>query len=83
MTVERAGILHVERFTMHESNPVIEVPIRNDYVPNVIVSFVVIKGITPEQRTPDVRIGMVELPVEPADKLLTVEILPVCDGTRF
>ncbi|MDF1515537.1 MAG: MG2 domain-containing protein, partial [Anaerolineae bacterium] len=80
MTVERAGILQAERFTIQESSPVIEVPIGDSFIPNVIVSFVAVKGIGPDQTTPDVRIGMVDLAVEPTEKLVTVEITPDCQG---
>jgi uncharacterized protein YfaS (alpha-2-macroglobulin family) len=80
VTVERAGILHAERLTMGESNPVVEIPIRDDYVPNVVVSFVAVKGVTSEQSTPDVRIGMVELEVDPVNRLMDVEVDAVCDA---
>ncbi len=75
LTVERAGILEVQRLTVTEANPVIEVPIREEYVPNVVVSFVAIKGAD-ATGGPDVRIGMVELEVEAVSQLLTVEVLP-------
>ena len=82
MTVERGGILTVQRFTAQETNPLIEIPIVDDYVPNVIVSFIAVKGVSAANRTPDVRIGMVELRVEPVEKLLTVEITPDCAATH-
>ena len=75
LTVERAGILEARRLTVREANPVIELPIVGSYVPNVVVSFVVIKGATGSSG-PDVRIGMVELVVEPVQQLLTVEVIP-------
>lgn len=78
MTVERAGILSIERIAADVSNPVIEVPIREDYVPNVIVSFVAVKGVDAGHTTPDVRVGMVNLPVDAAEKMLTVEVTPLC-----
>lgn len=75
LTVERAGILEVQRLTVEEANPVIEVPIREEYVPNVVVSFVAVRGAD-ATGGPDVRIGMVELEVEPTSQRLTVEVLP-------
>ncbi|HNT78662.1 MAG TPA: Ig-like domain-containing protein, partial [Anaerolineae bacterium] len=80
MTLERGSFLEVRRFTATEANPLIEIPLTDAHVPNVIVSFVVVKGIggSADQRTPDVRIGMVELKVEPIKQLLTVEITPDC-----
>jgi uncharacterized protein YfaS (alpha-2-macroglobulin family) len=74
MTIERGGILSVQRFIAQETNPLIEIPIVEDYVPNIIVSFVAIKGVDATNPVPDVRIGMVELKVEPVEKTLTVEV---------
>ncbi len=74
MTVERGGILSVQRFTAQETNPLIEIPIVDAYTPNVVVSFVAVKGVDAANPVPDVRIGMVELKVEPVEKILTVEV---------
>ncbi|MEJ5310843.1 MAG: Ig-like domain-containing protein [Anaerolineae bacterium] len=74
MTVERGGILSVQRFTAQATNPLIDIPIVDAYTPNVIVSFVAVKGVDAANPVPDVRIGMVELKVEPVEKILTVEV---------
>lgn len=78
MTLERDGFLDVQRFTATENSPLIEVPIDDLYAPNVIVSFVVVKGIDETSPTPDVRIGMLELEVDAFKQQLTVEITPDC-----
>ncbi len=77
MTVERAGILDVRRFTAGEANPMIELPITAEHVPNIIVSFIAVKAAGPDS-PPDVRVGMVELEVEPVEQNLTVEVIPDC-----
>lgn len=74
MTIERGGILSVQRFTAQATNPLIEIPIVDAYTPNIIVSFVAVKGVDAANPVPDVRIGMVELKVEPVEKILTVEV---------
>ncbi len=76
MTIERGSILSVRRFTAQEANLLIEIPITADHTPNVVVSFVAVKGVSAANPTPDVRIGMVELKVEPVEKILTVEVTP-------
>ncbi|HOT90878.1 MAG TPA: Ig-like domain-containing protein [Anaerolineae bacterium] len=76
MTVERGSILSVRRFTAQEANLLIEIPIMADYMPNVVVSFVAVKGVSAANPVPDVRIGMVELKVEPVERILTVEVTP-------
>ena len=40
MTIEREGILYVQRQLMAEPNPIVEIPIDWEHVPNVYVSFV-------------------------------------------
>ena len=78
MTVERGGILQARRFVAETANPVITLPIPESYAPNVFVSFVVVKGVAPELgvTVPDVRVGWVELAIEPAPQTLQVELLP-------
>ncbi|MBN1873949.1 MAG: Ig-like domain-containing protein [Anaerolineae bacterium] len=88
MTVERDGILDVHRFTADTTNPLVDIPIAEHYVPNVIISFVLVKGIGASTdggrgAAPDVRIGMVELEVEPVKQLLSVEIIPDCTSTSL
>ncbi|MGC9398263.1 MAG: Ig-like domain-containing protein [Anaerolineae bacterium] len=79
MTVERGGVLEAQRLVIEEANPVVELPIESSYAPNVYVSFVIVKGITPDEETeggaaPDVRLGLVKLPVEPVAQTLTVTL---------
>ncbi len=76
MTVEREGVLDVVHATFEVPNPVVEVPIRDLYVPNVYISFVVVRGVDDMHPVPDVRAGYVNLSVEPQTKLLNVELVP-------
>jgi hypothetical protein len=82
MTVERGGILDVQRFTFDEPNPLVELSIKETYLPNVYVSFVVIRGV--DEASPaslgspsaDVRMGMVRLNVNPEVQALRVVVIP-------
>ena len=74
MTVERGSILEVRQFTAQESSPVVELPIIDAHVPNIVVSFVVVKGVDATSPVPDVRVGMVELSVEPVKQTLSIQI---------
>lgn len=76
MTVERGGILNVRQFVADASNPLVEIPITEAYVPNVYVSFVVVKGVDATTAVPDIRIGFVKLTVEPVAQTLKVEVTP-------
>lgn len=75
MTVERDGILAVERRTFDAPNPVVEIPIVEAYVPNVYVSFVLIRGVTETLSAPEVRAGYVTLHVAPTAPTLTIKAL--------
>ena len=83
MTVERGSILETRRFVAEEANPLVELPIESLYAPNVYVSFVIVKGVdlvetesgaVEEVGTPDVRIGMIQLNIEPVAQTLSVEL---------
>ncbi len=81
MTVERDGILAVERQVLDTPNPVVEIPIIEDYVPNVYVSFVLIHGVTETLAAPEVRAGYVMVKVAPTAQTLKVTALP--DKTAY
>ena len=74
MTVEQDGILHVERLRFETANPVVTLPISEGYVPNVYVSFVVIKGVAEGLPVPEVRLGAVNLPVVAPEQQLDVAL---------
>ncbi len=76
VTVERNGILEVERRVLDAPNPVVEIPILDAYVPNVYVSFIIVRSVSEASPMPDVRAGYVKLTVEPTAQTLTVEVLP-------
>ncbi|MDX9953934.1 MAG: alpha-2-macroglobulin family protein [Anaerolineae bacterium] len=80
MTVERGGILQVQRFAVAEANPIITLPVEEGFAPNVYVSFVLVKAASEsgasESRPPDVRVGYINLTVEPVAQQLTVELVP-------
>jgi hypothetical protein len=81
MTLERGGILEVQQFEATEANPIVELPITARYAPNVYVSFVVVQGAEGEEGgPPDVRVGMVELVVEPVAQ--TLEVALTTDQSR-
>lgn len=82
ITVERAGILEHEVRTLTGTMPVIEIPVRPEYTPNVFVSVVLLRGRVdlPSTREaidpgrPAFRIGMCELAVPPMERRLAVEV---------
>ena len=76
MTIERDGILAVERQVLDTANPVLEIPIVEAFVPNVYVSFVLVHGVTETTSAPEIRAGYVTLNVAPTAQTLAVTALP-------
>lgn len=71
VTVEREGILYSYVKEIRRDNPVIEIPIKGNYAPNVFVSALVIRGRVGEPKPtslldlsrPAMKMGMAELKV--------------------
>ncbi|MCZ7679505.1 MAG: hypothetical protein M5U28_12370 [Sandaracinaceae bacterium] len=80
VTVEREGVLHVERRSVGAGGQVIRIPIREDMIPNVAVGVTLVAPRTgpPGERidlgAPDLRFGVAELTVAPRTMGLTVTL---------
>ncbi len=82
VSVEREGILSHFTTKVKGSAPQIEIPIRNDYLPNVFVSVVLLQGrvdsiaITKEADIgrPSFKLGYANLPVSPLEKKIAVKL---------
>jgi len=90
VTTEREGIRTHRRFTLNSTQQAVDIPIREDDIPNVFVSVLLIKGrtqaavseetaVSPAADTsdpgkPSFRLGYVELKVEDRAKRLTVNV---------
>jgi uncharacterized protein YfaS (alpha-2-macroglobulin family) len=85
VTVEREYVLDKFTVELQGNAPTVTIPIKPDYLPNVFVSVVLLKGRTGDSaRTdrnedlakPGFKIGYVELPVKPDEKRLRVTVSP-------
>lgn len=80
ITVEREGVLHVERKRVAAGGNVIRIPMREAMVPSVVVGVTLVKPRTGEPgeridlHAPDLRFGVAELRVEPASTSLQVSL---------
>ncbi len=80
VTVEREGVLHVERRSVGAGGQVIRIPIREDMIPNVAVGVTLVAPRTgpPGERidlgAPDLRFGVAELTVAPRTMGLSVTL---------
>ncbi len=83
LTIEREGILEHKVFELKGTAPAIEIPIKEDYLPNIYVSVMLIKGRTALPKAgesdlgkPSFKIGYAKLVVEPSGRRLQVRITP-------
>lgn len=83
LTIEREGILEQKVFELKGTAPAIEVPIKDDYLPNVYISVMLIKGRTALPKSgesdlgkPSFKIGYAKLSVETSARRLQVKINP-------
>jgi alpha-2-macroglobulin len=83
LTVERNGVLSAKRFTVESSAAAIDIPIVDEYAPNVFAAVTLFKGRTSPPSTtdrsdpgrPQVMAGSIELSVPPTKQKLTVGII--------
>lgn len=83
LTIEREGILEHKVFELKGTAPAIELPIKPEYLPNIYVSVMLIKGRTALPKSgesdlgkPSFKIGYAKLSVEASKQRLQVNIIP-------
>ena len=74
VTLERGGILERSVRMLDGNSETLEVPIRSEHIPNIYVSVVLVKGVDETNPTPAMRVGYLLLPVDAAEKELTIDI---------
>ncbi|MCS6844149.1 MAG: Ig-like domain-containing protein [Caldilineales bacterium] len=75
LTIERGRIIEARRITLEGNSPTLEIPIRAEYLPNVFVSLVIVKGGGGNELG-SYKVGYVELPVDIAPQQLQVTLTP-------
>ncbi len=79
ITVERGDILSHEVLKLESNSTVYEVPIVEDYAPNVFVSVTLVKGVDDTNPTAAFRMGLVNLPVDTSRLVMHLEVTPSID----
>ncbi|HXF60807.1 MAG TPA: alpha-2-macroglobulin family protein, partial [Caldilineaceae bacterium] len=72
LTIERAGVVSAELITLAGNSETLQIPIREEHIPNIFVSIAIAKGIDETNPTPAMRIGYVQLTVDTSAKELTI-----------
>lgn len=76
ITVERGDVLTAERLTMTSNSTIYELPITEDFAPNVYVSVMLVKGVDENNPVAAFRMGLVQLAVDNSRKEITLTITP-------
>ncbi|MEZ4836718.1 MAG: alpha-2-macroglobulin family protein [Caldilineaceae bacterium] len=76
VTIERGGILERTVQVLESNSETLSIPIRADYIPNVYLSVVLVKGVDETNPFPSMRVGYVQLPVDTAAKALSLSVEP-------
>lgn len=90
VTIERAGVLETRLATLVGTTPVLEIPVKESYAPNVFVGVVLLRGRVDapsdgnllDPGRPAYRVGYAEIAVPPAAHRLHVEAVPAAGEIR-
>ncbi|WP_409570018.1 Ig-like domain-containing protein [Kouleothrix sp.] len=76
MTIERGAVIEHKLFTLSGATELLQVPLKAEYAPNVYVSVVLIKPAGGDVPVPDIRVGLVNLPISTEQQELKIDITP-------
>ena len=76
MTIERGTVIEHKLLTLKSRTEVLQVPLKAEYAPNIYVSVVLIKPAGGEVPVPDVRVGLVNLPISTEQQQLNIAVTP-------
>ncbi|MBV9789942.1 MAG: Ig-like domain-containing protein [Chloroflexi bacterium] len=76
MTIERGEVIQHRLLTIGGTTELLEVPITADHAPNIYVSLVLVKAADQEVPVPDLRVGLINLPVSTEQQELTIAVTP-------
>lgn len=76
ISVERGDVLLVEQVTMTSNSYVFELPITEEFAPNVYVTVMLVKGVDENNPVASFRMGMAQIAVETERKVIDLEITP-------
>ena len=74
LTIERGGVIDAQLITLNGNSTTIEVPVSADYIPNVFVGIILVKGVDETNPFPAMRVGYVQLNVDTKEKELTIDV---------
>jgi len=76
MTIERGSVIEHKLLTIAGTTELLQVPLKAEYAPNVYVSVVLIKPAGDDVPVPDLRVGLVNLPISTEQQELNIAVTP-------
>ncbi len=76
VTIERGEVLEHRLMTLKGTTELLQVPITAEHAPNIYVSVVLVKPAGGDVPVPDLRVGLVNLPVSTEQQELTISVTP-------
>ncbi len=76
LTIERGKVIQYQVITLKTNSDILEIPIREEYAPNIFVSVLLVQGAPSASQVPSFKLGYVMLPVSTERQQLKVTITP-------
>ncbi len=76
LTIERGDVLEHRLITLHTNSDIVQIPIKESYVPNVFVSIALVKGMDESNPLPAFKLGYLALAVSTETKALKISLTP-------
>ncbi|MBC7316134.1 MAG: alpha-2-macroglobulin, partial [Chloroflexi bacterium] len=76
LTIERGKVIQYQVITLKTNSDILEIPIREEYAPNVFVSVLIVQGAQSAGQVPSFKLGYVMLPISTERQQLKVTITP-------
>jgi len=76
MTIERGSVIEHKLLTLAGTTELLQVPLKAEYAPNIYISVVLIKPAGDDVPVPDLRVGLVNLPISTEQQELKIAVTP-------
>jgi hypothetical protein len=74
VTVERGDVLFTDRITMDSNSYLYQLPITEDYAPNIYVSVMIVKGVDETNPVAGFRMGYIQFAVDAHHRVISIDI---------
>lgn len=76
LTIERGEVIEHRLLTLQDTTDLLQLPINASHAPNIYLSLVLLRPSADPRQPPDMRVGMLNLPVSTEQQELTISLTP-------